>query len=326
VTATAVVAIGASAGGVESLRQLVRELPEDLPAAVLVVLHLSPTSRSLLAPILERSGRLPASQATDHCELRNGRIYVAAPDNHLLIEDHEVRVVRGPSENGVRPAVDPLFRSAAASFGSRTVGVLLSGSLDDGTAGMFEIKRRGGVTMVQDPKDALYPSMPASAIEHVAVDFVGDAGLLGARIPDALRGTLPSAAASSDPEVEAGDSRPSGMSCPDCSGQLWEVHSGDNVRYRCRVGHEWTGLALVDGQERALENALWAALRIIRERIQLTRRMLEHASGRDHRHVEHLLRTRLSELEEQDARLRDALSRPVTAGADPEADVADQVG
>jgi len=302
----------------------VSELPHDLPAAVTVVLHLSPNSRSLLAPILERAGRLPACQATDHCELRDGRIYVAAPDHHLLIEAHELRVTRGPTENGTRPAVDPLFRSAAAVFGSRTVGVLLSGSLDDGTAGMFEIKRRGGFTMVQDPKEALYPGMPASAIERVAVDLVADAGMLGVRIPDALTGRLPSVPAS--PQIASGDRRPSGMSCPDCSGQLWEVQSGDNVRYRCRVGHEWTGLALVDGQERALENALWAALRIIRERIQLTRRTLEHASGREHRHVERLLRARLSELEEQDERLRTALSQPVTSNADPGPEHDDRAG
>lgn len=311
-----IVAVGASAGGVESLRRLVRDLPADLPAAVAVVLHLAPTSRSMLAPILSRSGVLPAHQATDGCELEDGHIYVAAPDHHLLVEDHRLRVTRGATENGVRPAVDPLFRTAAAAFGKRTVGVVLSGSLDDGTAGLFEIKRRGGWTMVQDPAEALYPAMPASAIDHVAVDVVAESSALAGYVASALSGRshpVPMAR----PPAEPNDVRPSGMSCPDCSGQLWELHAGDQVRYRCRVGHEWTGMALIDGQERVLENALWASARIVGERIQLTRKMLERASAKGHHHVEHMLRTRLAELEEQDQRLHHVLAQPVTTDAGP---------
>ena len=311
--ASGIVAIGASAGGVESLRRLVGGLPRDLPAAVAVVLHLAPTSRSLLAQILSRSGPLPAHQASDKCVLDDGHIYVAMPDHHLIVEDHQLRVSRGATENGVRPAVDPLFRSAAAAFGKRAIGVVLSGSLDDGTAGLFEIKRRGGWTMVQDPAEALYPAMPTSAIEHVTVDVIADSSSLAAHIVAALEGASHPVAREKDPVPEATDVRPSGMSCPDCNGQLWELHAGDQVRYRCRVGHEWTGMALVDGQERALENALWAAARIVSERIQLTRRMLERASTRNHHHVEHLLRNRLAELEDQDERLREALAQPVTA-------------
>jgi two-component system chemotaxis response regulator CheB len=313
VVATGIVVIGASAGGVESLRRLVRGFPADLPAAVAVVLHMAPTSHSVLAQILSRSGPLPAHQARDHCALEDGHIYVAAPDHHLIVEDHQLRVIRGPAENGVRPAVDPLFRTAAEAFGTSAIGIVLSGSLDDGTAGLFEIKRHGGRTMVQDPADALYPAMPASAIEHVTVDVVADSDSLGPRVMAALNHSPPLVAPVERPGLAESDFRPSGLSCPDCNGQLWELHRGDHVRYRCRVGHEWTGMALIDGQERALENALWAAARIVGERIQLTRKMLERAAVRGHHHVERLLRTRLAELEQQDDRLRAALARGVTA-------------
>src|SRR5262249_31296498 len=218
--------------------------------------------------------------------------------------------------NGVRPAVDPLFRTAAAAFGKRTIGIVLSGSLDDGTAGLFEIKRRGGWAVGQDPAEALYPAVPAAALRPVAGDVAGDSRALAGYVASAPNGgsrpvPMPK------PPTESNDVRPSGMSCPDCSGQLWELHAGDQVRYRCRVGHEWTGMALIDGQERALENALWAAARIVGERIQLTRNMLERASAKGHHHVEHMLRIRLAELEEQDDRLRSALAQPVTADADP---------
>jgi two-component system chemotaxis response regulator CheB len=325
VAASGIVAIGASAGGVESLRRLVRDLPPDLPAAVAVVLHLAPTSRSLLAQILARSGPLPAHQATDKCALEDGHIYVAAPDHHLIVEDHQLRVSRGATENGVRPAVDPLFRSAAATFGERVIGVVLSGSLDDGTAGLFEIKRRGGWTMVQDPADALYPAMPSSAIDHVTVDIVADSRTLAGHIVAALTGGTRPSPVPRTPLPDAADVKPSGMSCPDCNGQLWEMHAGDQVRYRCRVGHEWTGMALIDGQERALENALWAAARIVSERIQLTRKMLERASAKRHHHVEHLLQSRLAELEDQDERLREALAQPVTADTESDPSLHDWV-
>jgi two-component system chemotaxis response regulator CheB len=325
VTATGIVAIGASAGGVESLRRLVRDLPGDLPAAVAVVLHLRANSRSLLAEILGRSGSLPAHQATDRCPLRAGHIFVAAPDYHLLVEDQVLRVSRGPTENGVRPAIDPLFRSAAAAFGSRTVGVVLSGSLDDGTAGLFEIKRRGGWAMVQDPKEALHPAMPLSALEHVAVDVVADCAALGAHIVRALTGRRDPVPPPVAPIPEKSDVRPSGMTCPDCDGQLWELHAGEQVHYRCRVGHEWTGMALVEGQERTLENALWTALRLVGERIQLTRKMLDRAAAKQHHHIEHLLRQRLAELSDQDARLRSALAQPVTADTESDPTLHDWV-
>src|SRR5262245_36988791 len=162
-SATHLVAVGASAGGVESLRRLVAKLPPDLPAAVAVVLHLSPASPSLLSQILARSGPLRASQAKDGEVVRESHIYVAPPDHHLLVDGDRFRLDRGPTINGVRPAVDALFRSAASSYGPCAIGVVLSGSLDDGTAGLRAIKEKGGYALVQDPSDAPHRDMPTSA-------------------------------------------------------------------------------------------------------------------------------------------------------------------
>jgi two-component system chemotaxis response regulator CheB len=319
------VVIGASAGGVESLRRLVAELPPDLPAAVAVVLHLSPTSKSMLAAILSRSGPLPAHQSVDGEAITAGTIVVARPDHHLVVEDGRFRVVRGPAENSSRPAIDPLFRSAARVYGNRTIGVVLSGSLDDGTAGLFEVKRRGGWTLVQDARDAPHPDMPLSAIEHVTVDIVADCAALGRHIATLAghgpRPELPEQASAGG----AAQALPSGMSCPDCNGQLWEINDGEPLRFRCRVGHEWTGRALVEGQERSLENALWASLRIVGERSQLTSRMLERARARDQHHVAHLLESRLDELGAEAHLLQTAIDIPVSImPGDISAELADE--
>jgi two-component system, chemotaxis family, protein-glutamate methylesterase/glutaminase len=167
-----VIVVGASAGGVQALSRLAAGLPPDLPAAVAVVLHVPPSGHSVLHQILQRAGPLPCDAAQDGEALRAGHIYVGPPDRHLVLDDREVRLTRGPKENGHRPAIDPLFASAARTHGPRAIGVILSGTLDDGTAGLAAIKLAGGTTVVQDPEDALYPGMPSSAIERVAVDHV----------------------------------------------------------------------------------------------------------------------------------------------------------
>src|SRR5262245_2421962 len=165
-----IIVIGASAGGVEALQELARGLPSNLPAAVFIVLHIPSAGPSLLPKILNTSGPLRARHAVNGESIERGRIYVAPPDHHLLVERERMRVVRGPKENRARPAADPLFRSAAHAYGTRVVGVVLSGLLDDGTAGLADIKRRGGLTVAQDPEEALYPGMPRSAVENVALD------------------------------------------------------------------------------------------------------------------------------------------------------------
>lgn len=167
-----IVVIGASAGGLWALEELVADLPADLPAAVFIVVHISARFPSWLPHILQKFAKLPAVHAVDGAAIEAGHIYIAPPDRHLLVKPEYMRVVLGPKENRFRPAIDPLFRTAALAYGKRVVGVVLSGLLDDGTAGLIEIKEQGGVALVQDPQEAMFPSMPQSAIQHAAVDHI----------------------------------------------------------------------------------------------------------------------------------------------------------
>jgi two-component system, chemotaxis family, protein-glutamate methylesterase/glutaminase len=293
-----IVVVGASAGGVEALVRLAGSLPADLPAAVFVVLHLPSAGTSALPGILGRHGRLPVNHVKDGEPIEPGRIYVAPPDHHLLVRTGHVHLSRGPRENGHRPAVDPLFRSAAHEYATRVVGVVLSGALDDGTAGLVAIKSRGGVAVVQDPEDALYPGMPGSALQHVDVDHVLPAVAMGALLARlaAEPAAEPPGPAPTDMEVEvevegfsleamegehAGE--PSGFSCPDCNGVLWGINDGGLQRFRCRVGHAWSPESLLTRQSESLEAALWIALRSLEERAALARRLAEPARRRGHR-------------------------------------------
>jgi two-component system, chemotaxis family, protein-glutamate methylesterase/glutaminase len=296
-----IVVVGASAGGVEALVRLVKSLPSDLPAAVFIVLHVPAAASSALPEILTRHGPLPASHAKGGEPIEPGRIYVAPPDRHLMLKPEHVHLSTGPRENGHRPAIDPLFRSAARVFGARTVAVVLSGALDDGTAGMLAVKRRGGVTMVQDPDDALYQGMPSSAIEHNQVDHVLPANAIAAGIGALARD--PDAEPASDVQAEPeplkvedemadlsmsaikadNPGRPSAFSCPDCNGVLWELHDGNLIRFRCRVGHAWSPESLLSEQREQLEAALWIALRSLEERASLARRLAGPARQRGHR-------------------------------------------
>jgi two-component system chemotaxis response regulator CheB len=293
-----IVVVGASAGGVEALTNLVGSLPADLPASVFVVLHLPATGSSALPDILTRHGPLPASHAKDGEPIEQRRIYVAPPDYHLLLRAGHVHLARGPRENGHRPAVDPLFRSAAREYATRVVGVVLSGALDDGTAGLLAVKSRGGVAIVQHPEDALYPGMPHNAIEHVEVDHVLPAAgiaetlarLTGEPVPEPA-GPVPDEMKAevelegfSMEAIEGGNpGRPSGFSCPDCNGVLWEIQDGGLVRFRCRVGHAWSPESLLTQQSESLEAALWVALRTLEERAALASRLAEPARRRGHR-------------------------------------------
>jgi two-component system, chemotaxis family, protein-glutamate methylesterase/glutaminase len=281
-----VIAVGASAGGVEALKQLVSGLSRDLPYSVLVTLHMAAGSPSVLAAILDRSGPLSAAQATDGEHLRPGRIYVAVPDRHLLIQDHRVVVSRGPSEDGFRPAINPLLRSAAVAYGPRAIGMLLSGVLNDGVLGLAAIRRRGGVTVVQDPEDALFPDMPRNAIAAQIVDHevaAGAAGRLFAKLaerPDEDVRMERDAAMELENRIAMGPrysdvfdaealGPPSGYTCPDCNGSLMAVGESN---YRCRVGHAWTPDALFRARDKETENALWVALRSLEEKAKLSRR------------------------------------------------------
>ena len=290
------IVVGTSAGGVQALQELVSDLPPELPASVLVVLHLSSSSASVLHEILARAGELPATQAVDGEPLERGHIYVAPPNRHLLVRGPNIHLSDGPRENGHRPAIDPLFRSAARAFGSRVIGVVLTGTLDDGTDGLRLVKQCGGAAVVQDPGDAAYPDMPQNAIDFVEPDHVVPLAEMGKVLCDRVDETLeaPLAETTSNPreqqvdlvETELGREEPdegnaSLLTCPDCGGVLIEREEGGGVvRFACQVGHAYSPESLVELQGDALESALWRALRTLEERADLLGRMARRAGRR----------------------------------------------
>ena len=292
-----VIVVGASAGGVTSLVRLVSLLPDNLDAAVAIALHVPREVPSALPSILARNGPLPAAHAKDGDPLVHQRIYVAPPGCHLLVKRRSVRAENGPHENGHRPAVDPLFRSAARAHGQRATGVILSGSLDDGTAGLMRIKASGGAALVQDPADALFAGMPRSALENVEVDFVGNVDAIAAELIRRVaalaseRGANDMANDESDeldvvemdrgsPDADEWTATPSEFTCPECHGSLFERQDGTLVRYRCRTGHAHSPESLAAAQSNGVEEALWTALRALEESAALHRRLHERANGR----------------------------------------------
>jgi two-component system, chemotaxis family, protein-glutamate methylesterase/glutaminase len=292
-----VIVVGASAGGVESLMQFVNGLPADLDAAVGIALHIPEESPSALPTILSRQGPLETAHAVDGEPLLHGRIYVAPPGRHLLIKRASVRAVNGPNENGHRPAIDPLFRSAARAHGRRTIGVILSGTLDDGTAGLYAIKGHGGAALVQDPQEALFDGMPVSAIKHVAVDFIGDVSALTKEVARRTRALRSEPALEIDVSDESAEldvvemdsgtpdpaewsAVPSGFTCPECHGALFERRDGTLTRYRCRTGHAFGAETLAAAQSKGVEDAFWIALRALEENAALLRTMSERARAR----------------------------------------------
>src|SRR5437660_3614276 len=292
-----IVVVGASAGGVEALATLVSTLPPRLPAAIFVVLHISAHSPSFVPDILDRSGLLETVQASDGMEIKHGRIYVAPPDHHMLVGHGYVRVVRGPKENRHRPAIDPLFRSAALAYGRQVVGVVLTGALDDGTAGLYAIKQRGGIAIVQNPKEALYPSMPRSALEHVNIDYCLSLSDIGPRlerlahqqageegaypVPEDMEEEVKYVEMNLDNAVFSTNERvgkPSAFSCPECGGVLWELRDQDLLRFRCRVGHAFSVESVEAAQVEQLEDALWTALKTLEEDRKSTRLNSSHVA------------------------------------------------
>lgn len=285
------IVIGASMGGIEALKVLLRDLPADLPACVCIVLHLPPTPSSILDRMLQAAAPLPVAFARDGDAIARGRVYLAPADRHLVIGDGRVKVVMGPKENNFRPAVDPLFRSAAWKRGPRSIGVILSGALDCGTAGLIALKRRGGLAVVQDPADAIVPDMPLSALENVAVDHTVPVAELGpllaelsrqpaARVTAAPRRLIDEAhidEMAPDVELRPPVGQPVALTCPACAGPLSEVGDGPQLRFRCLVGHGFGGKALSEEQALATEGAFWAALRALEEQAALARRLASRA-------------------------------------------------
>ena len=300
------IGIGASAGGVDALIRLVRHLPSDLPAAVCVVLHVPASGRSVLAPILDRHTDAAVDVAAHGRELEPGRVYVAPPDRHLTVADGRLQLDRGPKENGVRPAVDPMLRSLGESYGDRAVAVVLSGALGDGSNGALAVRRAGGTVIVQDPGDATVASMPEHALRAVgAADAVLPAAAIGealARMADGTAigedGVMTSSRDRAGESAEPPDRAPSALTCPECHGPLWHVAEGDGPRFRCRVGHGFSEDSLLVEQGTSVEAALWTALQALEERA-------EFLNGVADRHGERRPRLR----EHYDSAARDALHR-----------------
>ena len=291
-----IIVVGASLGGLEVLKVLVGGLQADLGAAVLIVQHTAAASPGTLGEILSAHGQLPARLARDGEPIETGRIYVAPPDRHLLVTPGTLRLSDGVRENRARPAVDPLFRSAAVAYRSRVIGVVLTGALDDGAGGLRDVERCGGIPIVQDPDDASYPDMPQHALRAVPSarrisvaeigPVLGRLALTPAPPPPAVprdlaaevrltqQGLTPSLGPTMD-EInildELGDRVP--LSCPDCGGAIWHLHDSTPPRYRCHIGHAYTAASFMDGQAEATEQALLVALRTLEERARMLRRM-----------------------------------------------------
>ncbi len=292
------VVVGASAGGVEALAKFVQTLPGSLPAAVMVVLHIAPHHSSYLPEILARRGLLPVSHPADGEMVRPGHVYVAPPDLHLAVQDHRMVLEHLPRENGVRPSIDVLFRTAAKEYGPRCAGIILSGMLDDGTAGLYAIKARGGIAIVQEPEDALYPEMPRNALARVGADYILPLSEIGPTVallaregareeskvmPVEVGAELSTEEIKQNIETfEAGQlpKGPTVLVCPECGGTLWELREGELTHYMCHVGHSYSPEALNVAQGEALETALWTAQRSLEDRSTL----LLHLAARNREH------------------------------------------
>lgn len=293
-----IVVIGASAGGVRSLQQLVKHLPEDLPASVFIVQHLSPHKESSLPQILQRESKLPVSLAEPEMQIEKSHVYVAPPDRHLILENNHMKLVHGPRENYSRPSVDVLFRSAAYAYGPRVIGIVLSGSLGDGTSGLQAIKSSGGIAIVQDPNEALHPSMPMSAAQQVAVDASLPLAAIAAEIIRLVQQPVKTMKSKKTSQKKLAKNEldrtkieketinkegeygvPSVYSCPDCRGVLWEIKDGNLVRFRCRTGHAYIPEILSDRQSENIEASLWAAMTALEEKSSLSLRLAKRFSG-----------------------------------------------
>lgn len=287
--------MGGSEGAVETLIEIASHLPPRFAVPIFVVVHLPTTADSYLPKILSRKGPIPAVNPRDGTEIAAGRIYVAPPDCHLTIESRKVRVKRGPRENRHRPAIDPLFRTAARSFGPNLIGVLLSGNLDDGSAGLLAVRRRGGTTIVEDPATALVSEMPRRAIEYAGSNYVLPASEIAAKLIQLtangrMRKQMKAKENSASEGAEVwqhehssnsneGNGQPSVFACPECHGVLWEAKDGTLLRYRCRVGHAYSANSLKGELDQSAERAMWAAMRALEEKAAMTRRLLASMKG-----------------------------------------------
>ncbi|HJT19493.1 MAG TPA: chemotaxis protein CheB [Nitrospira sp.] len=278
-----IVVIGASAGGVETLETIVAGLPADFPAAVCVVLHIQSSTISRLPAILSQKGPLPARHPTDGSPVRKGLIYVAPPNQHLLIKDGHIQLSAGPKEHRTRPAINPLFRSAALAYGPRVIGVVLTGTLDDGTAGLWEIKQHGGTTVVQDPSDARFPDMPRNALEQVPIDHVMPVGGIASLLTD-LVGQPINIDATEEDVMKA--YQWTDLTCPECRGPIRQSGQSTLKEYRCRVGHRYSPETYVAAEAETRERTLWQAILSLEEAAEVMKELAQ-SKPRDKRRLQH---------------------------------------
>jgi two-component system chemotaxis response regulator CheB len=318
---TRVVAVGGSAGSIEALGHLFGEIPPHVDAAFVVVVHVSAATPSMLPAILERQAALPARHVVDGDVPERSTIYVAPPDYHVLLRDGQLRLSHGPKENRHRPAINPLMRSLAAALGPLGLGVVLSGALDDGAAGLFAVKETGGVTFVQSPDEARVPSMPLAAIAAAAPDGILPAREIGRKLAEILAappppvdvasgegsGSIDSVEVGSTEHAQQGE--PSAYTCPDCGGTLWESGAGGTLVLRCRVGHAYSEGSYLSAHAENLENALWGALRALEERISFTHRLADRMRGAGNERSATIYVRRADEMMRQARLLRDTLEQ-----------------
>ncbi|MGE5262817.1 MAG: chemotaxis protein CheB [Acidobacteriota bacterium] len=321
------IVVGASAGGLEALQRMLPGLPADLPAAVLIVLHSGRQPADLLPSLLSRTTALPCQPAEEGQPIQRGVIYTAVSDHHLLVSADRLHVTHGPKENFARPAIDPLFHSAALAHGSRVIGVVLSGTLDDGTAGLLAIKQRGGIAVCQDPADAPYPEMPQSAIANVAVDHIVPAASMGTLLAQLTRVPAPQEAAlpvspqlETETRIAAGGASSmetmdqwgcrSSLTCPECGGSLWELDEGTFRRFRCHTGHAFSIETLMATQSTEVESALWAAMRALEENVKIAQTLAARARGDQNARTGKYLGEKIRRAERDLATLRAILAEP----------------
>ncbi|HYE01912.1 MAG TPA: chemotaxis protein CheB [Phycisphaerales bacterium] len=317
----AVVVVGGSAGALEPLVRLTAGLPREFPAPVLVVIHGGADAGDRLRDIVARAAALPVLVAADGAVAAPGTIYIARGNFHLMLRDATIQVAQGPRENNFRPAIDPLFRSAARGYPGRAIAVLLSGALDDGVYGMSMVKRTGGIAVVQHPEEALVAQLPLNAVQHVEVDHIvrsSDMASLLVRLAHEIesgrggtpRGAVPDAL----PDVASPDNIPAGppstYSCPECGGPLWEAEQGTALRFRCMEGHAYAADTFLASQNAKLEEALWTALRVLDQHVQFSQRLAERSRARQLSSFVRMYQDRADEARSKADLLRRVLAAP----------------
>lgn len=318
-----VVTIGASAGGLNAITELISNLPTEIDAAILIVLHLSKVGLGeFLIHRLQKYTSYTCKMAADEEQIESNYIYVARPDEHLLVKDGKVVIGQGPAENRWRPSVDVLFRSAAASYGNRVIGIILTGFLNDGTSGMSAIKRSGGYCIVQDPNQAEYPDMPLSVLEHLEVDYCVPLEKMGETVKTIIGLNAPKSNSAPEDvlkEAEIAEKVVTRMekleeigphstyACPDCGGGLHYVSNDPITRYRCHVGHSYTESSLLVKQSESLEATLWVALRMMEERRSLLARISEDETNKGWTRIGLANKQRVADLEKHIEKLKEIL-------------------